>query len=438
MVTSMRSRVLEKLGVSSLAAAMLLIVIVTGYEVPQHPKYSLALGLVVLLIGASFLESALIPFALLPCYLLVNRAGGGGTNLSLSDLAIFLATWPALFLAPRPFSRALRTLLWLSAAYQATLLFTLVVNPYKANYIEWAHEWLLVSGALVVGWMIGRKGLGGIALAILIISACLIAVATIITGLSMYAHGSFLPVYVNHPFEMNKNYIGTVLSVCAVPCWLRPRWLVLRRWSPYALALILVALAMTQARQAIVGLAVAMIIIALRRGSSRAKLLVLVGAVPALVVVVISVRNQLRPSATSKFSSANQRLSWFRDSIDIWSQNKLFGVGLRWWYTNRFAAAFQPPNGVLEVLTSAGLVGLAGFVLLCVGTLVVTARDRSTYGTIAFAVIVNRMVQGQLDIFWVAVTASLPFIIVGICLGGRAYEADQSTDVSRANMKVGI
>ena len=51
----------------------------------------------------------------------------------------------------------------------------------------------------------------------------------------------------------------------------------------------------------------------------------------------------------------------------------------------------------------------------------------------AFVVILSRLVQGQLDLFWVAVQTSIPFLIVGICLGAHGRElADQPPGVGQA------
>ena len=48
-------------------------------------------------------------------------------------------------------------------------------------------------------------------------------------------------------------------------------------------------------------------------------------------------------------------------------------------------------------------------------------------------VILSRLVQGQLDLFWVAVQTSIPFLIVGICLGAHGRElADQPPGVGQA------
>ena len=54
------------------------------------------------------------------------------------------------------------------------------------------------------------------------------------------------------------------------------------------------------------------------------------------------------------------------------------------------------------------------------------------YGVLATTVILSRLVQGQLDLFWVAVQTSIPFLIVGICLGAQGRElAEQPPDLGR-------
>ena len=142
------------------------------------------------------------------------------------------------------------------------------------------------------------------------------------------------------------------------------------------------------------------------------------------------VRNQV--ASGNEFNSFFQRVDWFGESIRIWQTNPLFGVGLRWWYTDRFDTRFQPPNGVLEMLSTAGLFGLAGFVVLMVGSLVVLWRMDPRYGLVCLIVILSRLVQGQLDLFWVAVQTSIPFLIVGICLGAQGRElADEPPGVGK-------
>ena len=117
----------------------------------------------------------------------------------------------------------------------------------------------------------------------------------------------------------------------------------------------------------------------------------------------------------------------------VWSQQPWVGAGLRWWYTDRFPFAFQPPNAEMEVLSSTGVIGLAAFLVLMLGALVVLWKMDPVYGTAAFAVLGSRFVQGQLDLFWVAAQTSIPFVIVGICLGAEALHASEPDRTSAAS-----
>ena len=100
-----------------------------------------------------------------------------------------------MLLGTRPYSRPMRQLLWLNLFYQFTTLFTVIVNPYAANTFEWFHAWLLVSGSLIVGWALGRAGYARLALLLIVGTACVIAVGTMLTGLLQYASGNFSAVY---------------------------------------------------------------------------------------------------------------------------------------------------------------------------------------------------------------------------------------------------
>ena len=68
----------------------------------------------------------------------------------------------------------------------------------------------------------------------------------------------------------------------------------------------------------------------------------------------------------------------------------------------------QPPQAEFEVLASAGVVGLIGFLVMWIGVLVVLWHVDPRFGTLAVAVLLSRFVQSQFDLFWVAVQVSLP------------------------------
>jgi hypothetical protein len=54
------------------------------------------------------------------------------------------------------------------------------------------------------------------------------------------------------------------------------------------------------------------------------------------------------------------------------------------------------------------------------------------YGSLALAVLVSRFVQGQLDLFWVAVQGSIPFVVLGICLGVEHLARQEGVQVESA------
>jgi hypothetical protein len=153
----------------------------------------------------------------------------------------------------------------------------------------------------------------------------------------------------------------------------------------------------------------------------RSKLILLLLA-PLLVFVTNLVQDQIESG--NQYNSVFQRLTWFQDSLHVWATDPWFGVGLRWWYTDRFPVRFQPPNAEVEVLTSGGLLGLVAFVALLIVALRVAWKLDPVYGSVALAVLVNRIAQAQFDLFWSAVQGSVPFVVLGICLGAK-WHADR-------------
>lgn len=421
-------RLAGRIGLQALVIAGVLVALTAiGWLVPTYSVFALAAACVVLLIGLTAHEPAAIPLAAMPAMVVVQRIGGESVNLTFSDFALFIAFWCALFFTRRPFSRPMRTLLWLSAAYQAATLFTVLVNPYRQNTVEWFHAWLSVGGALVVGWAVGRAGRARTGLTLFLLACIGIAVLTCIDAGQQLAAGESGPVYLEWPFLMHKNFIGCVLAFAALVAYARPDWL---GW-PRSLALTTfwlctIAIVGSQARQALVGLSIGVLIVAMRPspGRRRSKV-ILLAVVPALYFVGAAIQDQL--ASNNEFNSAHQRLTWYQQALEIWRENPTVGVGLRWWTAGRTEYTFQPPNAELEVLSSAGLVGLIGFIALMGGALVVLWRVDRRFGTLAFAVLATRLVQSQFDLFWSAIVVSVPFVLIGICLGAQAYSAERDT-----------
>ncbi|MEI9513592.1 O-antigen ligase family protein [Agromyces sp. CCNWLW213] len=379
-----------------------------------------------LIVGVVLTMSKPLAIALMamPALFVAQRAAIGGTDVSASDVALAAAFGSAVLLGHRPYSPELRAMLWFNLGYQFATLFTVIVNPFMQNTVEWFHAWLLISGALVVGWAVGRAGYARWAFTAMLVAGCALAAGTVIWGIIQYAGGNFGPVYPQIPWPMHKNFVGTALAFVALIAYVHPPWAGLSpRWTRLALWLLLIAIAMSQSRQAWMGLIVAAIVILVRRGGQSKVLVVL--AVPAIWLAVSMVLEQLE--SQNRHNSMFQRLEWFREVYAYWKHSPIFGHGLRFWYVDP-TLPYQPPQAELEVAASAGLVGLAGFIVMWVGFIVVLWRVDKNYGTLALAAVLSRIVQAQFDLFWAGVQTSVPFVIAGICLGAMALHRSSPAD----------
>lgn len=388
----------------------------------------LAIVIAVFVIGAALSGSKPLAIALLgmPLLLIPQRIGIGGGDLSVSDAALAAAFGAAVLLGQRPFSRPLRNLLWINLFYQFTTLFTVIVNPYAANTVEWFHAWLLVSGALIVGWALGAAGYARLALSLIVVTACIIAVLTIVQGALQFATGNFGPAFPMWPFELHKNFVGTVLAFAAIVVYLNPDWVGwTKTHASFAFWLMVVGVLLAQSRQALIGLMAAIIIAVLRRSTTKRSRLVLLLLIPAGWLIVNMVMEQL--GSENRHNSVLQRLDWFKEVYTYWLEAPVFGHGLRYWYTEG-AIPYQPPQAEMEMLASAGVFGLIGFLVMWLGVFVVLWRIDPRFGTLAVAVVLCRFVQAQFDLFWIAAQVSIPFVIAGICLGAMAREERQDSE----------
>lgn len=394
-----------------------------------------ALAIAGLVIGVAVSRSQPLAVVLmaLPGLLIVQRVGLGGTDLSLSDVALAAAFGTAVLLGKRPFSRPLRQLLWLNFFYQFTTLFTVIVNPYVANTVEWFHAWLLVAGALIVGWAVGAGGDARLGLSLIVGAALVIALITVVQGAIAYASGDFGPVYPSWPFPMHKNFVGTVMAIAAAVVYINPDWVGWTKgWAWTAFWLLLGAVLLSQSRQALIGLMAAILIaVARRRITGRSRFVYLL-LIPAAWLIISMVIEQIE--SQNQHNSVFQRLNWFREVYHYWRESPVFGHGLRYWY-NDSSVPFQPPQAEMEVLATAGLVGLVGFLVMWTGIIVVLWNVDPRFGTLGVAVAVARLVQAQFDLFWTAATVSIPFVIAGICLGAMAH-AQRSSPAEPADTGV--
>lgn len=415
----------RRFSVSNLAggvtAGLVLLVLcaAVGVITVEYETVAILVALGVFAIGMIATDIAILPILAFPATLVMVRTG----PVSASDLVLVLAILPAVLLYRREKSSPMRALMWAGITYHALLIPTLLLNPYTANVLEWFHTLALVVGGLAVGWAVGRNGYARSALGLYLLGSVGIGVAALITGMLMLVQqGSFGPVYLP---ALHKNFIGNTLAFAFLILWLRPQWLGwTTRWAILAMLVCAGGIAASGARQAMVSVFVVLAIFALRslaKGGGRGWVLLLV-MIPGAFFVANSVSDQFQDD--NPFNSISQRLQWFTEAVDIWQQAPVFGVGLRWWYTGEYSS-FQPPNSFLEMLSSAGVVGLLGFLILCGAGLWVVLTLPPRYGQIAAAVMIARFVQGQLDLYWVAGQASIPWMIAGLVIGVMALERAQ-------------
>ena len=400
-------------GTALIAIAVAAVAAVVGALSVGYGEVALVLAVGVLVIGVAVTDPVVVIALAIGSTLLMTRVGGA---LSVSDVALGVASVTSLFLIRGRGLQTMAPVLWAGVAYLGAILPTTILNPYAANAVEWAHDVFLVIGSLIVGFVIARSGRTQLAIGIYVVACAGIGIAAFASGLVMLGQeGRFGPVYLP---TLDKNLIGCALAAAIIIVYGRPAWFRLGpvgRWA--IIAACGAGVAAAGSRQAMVGLAVGLIIVGLRRHPETGKLpkLPWVTAVLILYAVWGLVTDQL--SSKDQFNSANQRLSWYGESTGIWLKSPIFGVGLRWWYTDRFGVSFQPPNLEFEQLTTVGVVGLLALLALFVTAVVMLWRLDPWYGTVGAAVVVARFSESQFDLYWVAGQASFLWIITGVCFG---------------------
>lgn len=384
-----------------------------GLVAASRTSFAIPIALGLLLIGVASIDLVLVPIISVAATLLLMRIGD---FISASDAVLGAATLIALFMVRGRGVGTMRTLLYAGSTYLILAIPTLVWRPFADNYVEWVHEAVLVLGAMVVGFAIGREGKAKVALTLYLVACSVIGVlAALMAFVWLVQYGSFIPVYLG---VLHKNAIGGMLASAVVIAYARPPWLGWTRgWAMVAITACGVGIAASQSRQGIVAAGVGMLIVGMRplvAGMRRPKLIWFVAAAVA-VLVALNVNQQL--NSDNPYNSANARLTWYSAALDVWRESPIFGSGLRWWYTDKYLGSLQPPNAELEVLSSVGIVGLVGFLAMFLIAAIALAKLPPVYGTVGLAVVAARFAQAQFDLYWVASAASLLWIVAGICYG---------------------
>lgn len=412
-VASVREFTRASAGVIAIGAAGVL----AGYVSGRMPEAALPVAIAVLVLAVAFIDMTyVLVLSFLASILVVGRVG----PMSIADLALGVGIVVALLMLRGRGAKSLQPLLWAGAFYLALTLPQLLLNRYVENYIEWAHEIMLVLGALIVGFVIGREGKARLALTLFVLVCCAMAIPAFISTVT--GGGGYVGPW-------HKNAVGAFLMYGAVIAFANPPWM---GWKPMwgYIAFAVCGLGMLSSRQALVGTLIGAFIIGMRprfHNGRRSRLMPLI-LIPTGFVVYLAVLEQL--TEDNAFNSASQRLTWYADSIQVWLLSPIYGVGHRWWTTYHTGyGGFQPPNAELEVLTTTGVLGLIGFLGMFGAAIWLLWRMNPVYGTLGFATVAARFTQGQFDLYWVAGHAAILWIVAGICYG--VQERDRAEGVVR-------
>ena len=128
-------------------------------------------------------------------------------------------------------------------------------------------------------------------------------------------------------------------------------------------------------------------------------------------------------SSRARFESFQIRRTAGGEALQLWRESPLVGQGLRSYLDQNSQLQTSPHNIVYEALVESGIVGLAAFFLLQGGAVLVLRRAGSNLALAALALVVANLVHGLFDLYWVAGTLTLTWLVVGMAAGEAAHSS---------------
>ena len=310
--------------------------------------------------------------------------------------------------------RVTRRLLWIAVLFQAVLLLVVVAHPNQKSIFEWWHRFFLVGGSIAIGAALGRARRANAAVVAFLVLASGLAIAAILYR-SLTA--SCRPIR----SALQKNFVGAMTAAGVADRLLRPAWLRLTRGSLSADRSCLrgrVCLPRSRgvrcSRSAPRSSLPRCVKVASRAASSIAiavvaplrRVRVGLGAAP-----VRSAPDQ-QPHLPCRLQRAGLSrvapVAGVRPGLAV-----LQAAGRRCCKPTPRCGCSDPRRGWRRRAGRACAPRWAAAVRRCGGF-------RRRLRRLAFAFLVGRFVHGLFDIYWVAGTTTLPWLIVGIaCRHGR-------------------
>jgi hypothetical protein len=399
-------------AVASVLLLGLLYAAAVGFLLTGSRRLAVIATLVAVLAAFAARRTIVVAVLAVPGIFLIQRAPA--IDVSFTDVIVSGAAVMAFAAGmQRRLAPHARVVLASFAFYLGLLLGSVVFNHSVRSDLEWFHRVALVAGSILVGaWLVHERQHVN-ALRLLLLVTCVLSAVAVFDSVT----NDFDPAY---PLWFHKNFMGstaatTLLVAVAAPDEFRlpPRWLRL------AVTLSAAGLVASQSRAAMLAAAAGLFIWFFRTHPDRRRQswkLAVVALVFFVGFVGQSVRTQVAEQQGNRHSSISQRIEVETATQQLWKDNPMTGVGLRFFATPRFEG-HQPPNNVLnEVLAEAGVPGLLGFLVFLGGAIVGLARGRGPLALAGLCVVSGRFVHGLLDIYWVAGTTTLPWLIAGMGL----------------------
>jgi O-antigen ligase len=407
-----RQRVRKPLGVFSVAAAQ----VALGFVAAGQPALALLgggslLGAVAVLIVPTWVASVILAGSF--AYWRIGPVSIADAGIVVAFAAVFpVVPW-----------RQLRTkgLSAYLALYLLVIGLTIAAHPSGRALFEFAHRAALVGGSFMVGYALFTTDRVYHALRAYVVVATAFAFGAIIDFLgNPVAQGLHQPAY---PFGMQKNPAALLIAGAVLVLLIAPSHVRLPRpVRAGTLILLVTGVVVCQSR----GTAIALVVVLVAHGwrerrvaMSPVKILV---ALALVTMVLVSFKaTETKPDRNSQFSPINTRLSAQRATIDLWEGNPVVGAGLRFWLdpaTNWNNT--EPHNWVVATLGESGVVGLVATLCLFGATLRALRGVSNELGSLALFAVGLKLTGSLFDIFWVAGTMMVPWVLVGIAVASVA------------------
>jgi hypothetical protein len=355
----------------------------------------------------------------------VQRLGGtsvtpGATSgVSYSDALLAGAALMAVpGLIGTPELRRIRGLLGAAGVYLLCLAPGIIVHPSPRAYLEWSHRLVLVVGAIVVGAWIAREHATRLALRCFVAISCLMALLAI----QNWFRNGFHPA---SPINLNKNFLGSQLAVALIVILLARKTIGLgnRTWLATFL-LVGGGLLSTESRGSYLAAATGFFVVFVFGGrvqsrASKAVALLLLGVLAGFTYVSVHAELTRQTKSQLNTNSLGVRFNVEKVTRQIWNTSPVVGVGLKYFIGGHYGYFAQAPNNVIDnELAESGVIGLTGFAVMELGSIALAFSRRKDHVLVlaGMAVVAGGLVHGQVDIFWTAGAAALPFIVIGMGL----------------------